>query len=179
MNKKGQVGMDVTKAVFLMFLLISIIAIVTIVTLSLLRDTTGATTTWNGATTNETGAWVNGTIYTVDEAGLPGFGGFTVNSVRNTTDNGVINAGNYTVGTSGTLVNATAVQFNTVYINYDFTFTNSSDAALIAEDVSSGYTNFFEESTTIFSIIIVMIIILAIAIIVVAVSKFGSRRTGL
>ena len=77
--------------------------------------------------TNETGAWLNGTTYTVSNSGSVGFAGLTITSAINTTTNTSIGTGNFSVtGTGYDNATATVLQTSTVWVSY--TYTQDTDA---------------------------------------------------
>ncbi len=82
--------------------------------------------------TNETGAYINATGYTLDGASANGFTGVSITIAYNDTSGNVINSGNYTVSSVGVVTNITTVVWNNVSISYGYTYdadTSTSDAA--------------------------------------------------
>jgi hypothetical protein len=85
---------------------------------------------------NETGAWINSTIYVVDQSTEPDFGALSITALFNTTDGTSIGLLNITSTSTG-FYNATAVLYNDVLVSYGYTYTaqtNSSVAALAVVD---------------------------------------------
>ncbi len=70
---------------------------------------------------NETGAYINSTEYTVEEADTDGFNSFEVTEARNASDGTVISDSEYTVDSSeGTITNATATTYPDVNLDYNY-----------------------------------------------------------
>ena len=86
--------------------------------------------------TNETGAWLNGTTYTVDNAGVAGFGNLIITSAINTTTNTSIGTGNFSVSGTG-YNNATATISPTEKVWVSYTYTRDSDARVSADEVQN------------------------------------------
>ena len=86
---------------------------------------------------NVHGGYVNITFYTIPEASDRNFnGGFAVSSAINGSSGTVIVAANYTVNAgAGTLINATALLFNNVTLNY--TYSIKTSAKLASEDAQN------------------------------------------
>lgn len=86
---------------------------------------------------NESGGPIDTSGYTVAGASNLGFtGGVSVTEMLNATDGVLIPAANYTVTTTtGLIVNATIVQYDTVLITYSFT--RESDTQLTSEAIQN------------------------------------------
>lgn len=84
---------------------------------------------------NESG-YINSSGYTLSGASALDFGGLSITYLINSTSNGSISAGNYTI-TNGVIRNATAKVWQTVKITYTYTFTNSTEASEAAVNVTS------------------------------------------
>lgn len=70
--------------------------------------------------TNETGAFINQSGYTLLGTATPGSSGFSISQIRNDTGT-VIAVGNYTLSDAGVLTNATATVWVDVQVDYDYT----------------------------------------------------------
>lgn len=70
-------------------------------------------------TTNETGAWLNTTTYTVSNSGDSGFQTLTITEAFNATDNVSIATGNFTVSGAG-FTNASATNWADVIVSYTY-----------------------------------------------------------
>ena len=85
---------------------------------------------------NETGAYINGSGYTVDSSTALDFSGLSVTALFNATDDTAIGLANITVVNSG-FINATAINYFDVLVSYGYTYTaptNSSVAAYAVVD---------------------------------------------
>lgn len=70
---------------------------------------------------NETGAFINATGYTVDNAAACNFNSFAVTSALNATDETSIGLGNITANAvTGVITNATVINFNDVLLSYSY-----------------------------------------------------------
>jgi len=88
---------------------------------SFLAKDTGVTVT------NESGFYLNGTVYTVAGASATDFEDFAITTVNNASNGVVLTVGNYTAGSTGTIVNATTA--STYAVNVSYTYTYSADTA--------------------------------------------------
>ncbi len=94
--------------------------------------------------TNETGAWLNITPYTVDNAGVCQFTDFVITGMWNYTDGTVIPAANYTVtAVSGYFVNATTYALHaTLPVNLSYTYTGGGTACEGVDDLMDEIVDF-------------------------------------
>ena len=88
--------------------------------------------------TNETGAWLNTTTYTVDNSAIKGFANLVITSAINSSSNASILTGNFTVSGSG-FTNATTATYEAVGVSY--TFTKDSDTRNTADNVQNNSLN--------------------------------------
>jgi len=125
-----------------------------------------------GSVSNETGAWLNGTTYTVDQSTLQGFTSLVITSAINTTDNSSIGVNNFTVVDDG-FTNATATVWPSVWVSYTYVY----DASNTATDTMNGTTSGIAGVTDWFPISIVIgamvVLILLTVIIVTAIRGSG------
>ena len=84
--------------------------------------------------TNETGAWLNATTYTVDSSTATSFSGLSIVSAINTTDNSSIGIGNFTVSGTG-FTNATATTYASVWVTYAYTYNADSATSNASGDL--------------------------------------------
>ena len=180
MNKKGQIGMNVAKGIFVAFLILSILGVTLLITMSSLIPVTDSIDTASGSFTNlstvtvvnSTGAYIS-TILPTTYRNLV----ITITSAINQTGNTAIPSNNFTVG-SNYLVQlvGTNDDFQNNLWNVSGTYVYArSTTSNIQGNLSSALTeSFFDQTGTIFAIIIVVIIILALAIIIGVVTKFGT-----
>ena len=114
----------------------------------------------SASVSNETGAWLNETTYTVDNAGVTGFSNLVITSAINTTSNDSIGAGNFSVSGTG-YNNATSTITNTSTVWVSYTYNYYSDQRIASDDVTNnslqGITSYTEQSTTQFSTIAIAI----------------------
>jgi len=101
--------------------------------------------------TNETGAWLNGTTYTVDSSTATDFSGLVIVSAINTTDNSSIGTGNFTVSGAG-FTNATATTWDSIWVTYSYGY--SADTA--TSNASSDLVISLSGGTTWITILIVV-----------------------
>lgn len=186
MDKKGVLGLDTAKAVFIWFLILAILAITIVLALASLRDVTEDIDKTSVSIINET------VIPVLNASNSPNnlaflasdqyrnaicsnwlFTNATTLPIEDNTTNipNKTNAGcSFAVGEESIWVNSTLGWT----VSYDVTY-SSPESNLILQNISGGLTNsFFNQTGTIFAIIIVIVIILAIAIIIAVVTRFGA-----
>jgi len=163
----------ITMAVFVAVLLL-VVVIVLNATGDAYDDYAGDVTT-TVTVTNETGAWLNSSGYTLDSVAT-GNSDYTITAIYNTTDDVVISLANATVSTEGVVTNAT-VEWTGVYLSYTYTDDITDDTSLntaydgIQDDILSMVSNFFDIMPTIGTILAVVILIAVIVILVIYVGK--------
>ena len=140
-NKKGQLSLgDAPTVVLLVGLIFLVMA-----TFAFIGEKYGnAIDTDNvaGSVTNETGAWLNSTTYTVDTSTLKNFGGLTITSAINTTTNTSIGIGNFSVsGTGFTNATSTIAATGTVWISYTYTSTVETTSSNVTGDLQTELGN--------------------------------------
>lgn len=121
--------------------------------------------------TNETGAWLNGTTYTVSNSGAIGFAGLTITSAINTTTNTSIGTGNFSVTGAG-YDNATADIDGTGTVWVSYTYTQDTDAKKASDQAQNNslvaITTYTEgASTQLNTVSIAIILILLIGVFLV------------
>lgn len=129
---------------------------------------------YSASVDNETGAYINSTGYTVDEADTTGFNSFEVTEARNATDGTTISDTEYTVDSEeGTITNATATTYADVNVDYNY------------EYGKSGYTGIVESIDAMMTIpnllgLVVLIAVIGIILAVVfnVIPGMGSTRSG-
>ena len=171
---RGVAGLTILLSLVTMLFVIGLIVMIFALMGGELRDATYTSTTVT--VTNESGAWINGTLYPVDNAGARSFSTFAVTEVWNTTDDLLIASGNYTVGTAGTLTNATAVNWDPVHVSYTYVW----DADNTATDVINDTTTSISTVTDWFPIFIVIgaMVVLILLTVIIIVSIRGSGLMG-
>jgi hypothetical protein len=175
-------GLNTVKAFIVVLLSLAIIAIVTIIILGALSSS-NALPQLNGNVINETTAFINQTVDTLNVLNNASFSGVTncaVTIAYNSSSNLIIAPGNYTVNSGAcTWTNATAVVWNNTLVSYTFSYNSVLDnqANSIGGNVSGGITSFFTNSSTFFALLGVVVIILIISLVVVVVNRFGGGES--
>ena len=125
--KKKGIQLNEAFSAVLAVVLVAVLVIIAIFLFDLLGNTFVNT---SATTVNETGAFINATGYTVDNAGACNFNTFAVTSAFNATDNTTIGLGNITAGAStGIITNATATTFDNVLLSYTYNWGGESCVA--------------------------------------------------
>ncbi len=186
-NRNGILGLETAKQVMISFLVLAVIGIATILALTALNDGVGDSIdnvihTPTYIVTNETGAYVNITGYTLSGYNSS-WSSMAITGVWNNTDDvgTLIVVGNYTLSDVGVLTNATSFTWASTNLSYTYIYTYTEDTGKIDNivgNVTDGLVTFFGSTGTIFSILIVVVIILAISIIIWAVGRFGQQTEG-
>ncbi len=188
LNKKGVIGLDTVKSVFVWFLVISVLAIAIILSLTSIRTPVESIATTTNVVFNETISDFNNiTVSNVAEApDLFAFRNSVCSSLTlsNTTSGANIEAANFTINNSGCSVigtdelNRSLYNGTNVFVSYTSVFSNPETNNIIG-NISLAFTDdFFDQTGTIFAILIVIVIILAIAIIIAVVTRFGGTGGG-
>jgi uncharacterized protein (UPF0333 family) len=126
----------------------------------------------SGSVNNETGFYLNGTIYTVDMATASGFNTFAIVQVMNSSSNETIGSGNYTIDSDeGTIVNASAWGDDEVYVSYTY---------LYGESGYIGLNDTLDAMSTVPELLPLIILIVMIGLVLVVVFNVipGSRSLG-
>jgi len=127
--------------------------------------------------TNESGAYINLTGYTLDGASDTGAASFTITSAWNYTNGSLIIASNYAVSSVGVLSNATATSWGDVNLTYTYTRDSTSNiqSEQTISNLTGGVVTFFSFSGTLFTL---TAITLLIGIILVVIGLVKSGRGG-
>ena len=127
------------------------------------------TATYDSTTTvtvsNETGAWLNTTTYTVDNSGARDFASLTITEAINVTDNTSIGTGNFTVSGTG-FTNASVTTWSDVWVSYTYTWSADNSATDIMSDTTdavAGATDWF----AIFVVIGAMVVLILLTVIII------------
>ena len=142
-EKKGVIGPVIS--VFVMVLVISILSGLTFLFVSALKtQVTDTTATASATVTNESGAYVNTTGYTLAEADALGFRGVVITKVwANVTDDVpvLLLSGNYTVSAAGVLTNVSipinATQWNNANVSYTYLYIDEPTAYEAVNDTEA------------------------------------------
>ena len=165
--------MDVAKGFVLGLMTLLIIGVVALVVLNAITDTTLALE--DVSVSNETGAYINATGYTLDGASDYGFTGISITRATNDTSSLAIPATNYTVSSAGIVTNTTAMNYNNV--SFGYTYDRNNEVVSVKDNGSAGITDFFSNATTWLALLGVVIIILIISVVISVVNRFGGGRT--
>ena len=174
MNKKGQMGLGVANSFVVGLLSLVVVGVLAMITLTQLEDTTLIEAdTYTGSVTNETGAYINSTGYTLDKTSERGFSSPALTALYNYTDGTTIGLGNATLSSDGVMTNATATTWDNVSVSYTYNYERDSDTQTVVTNATSGLNDFFSNTTVWLSLLGVVIIILIIAAVVGVVNRFG------
>jgi len=187
-NRNGVLGLETTKQVMVTFLILAVTAIAVLLSLTALDysigDTIDISYSPTVTVTNETGAYINITGYTLSGYNST-WSSVSASAVWANVSGTVylVPSANYTLSSVGVLTNATnvpnATEYNDANVSYTYLITiDDGTVSSIIGNVSSGLVVFFASTGTIFSILIVVVIILAISIIIWAVGRFGQQTEG-
>jgi len=182
MNDKGQIGLDLVKTIAVSLLVVSVLVVAGFLMLTSLTDVAEDIDTGTAQPVDETLT----TVSTANENLL--YYTYKRNSVctnhifSNATDGTVITSPNYTTYSDGCQVAYTG-SVDGVYNNTDWNVTYNvtySEKSVfdISGNLTSGLTDFFSNTGTIFAILVVVVIVLAIIIIIAVVSRVGGSGGG-
>lgn len=108
--------------------------------------------TLDGTVTNETGAFINVTTYTVDSSTAEDFAALTLTAMYNATDDTVIGVGNATVSGSG-FTNATVTNWDDVLVSYTYTYTGADPSSPVTvSNVETTFSAFIVALTALFAV---------------------------
>jgi len=170
---KGIAGLEILLSVVTMLFTIGLLVMIYALMGGELQDATYDST--SVTITNETGAWLNTTAYTVDSSSALNFGDLTITSAINTTDNSSIGTGNFTVSGAG-FTNASATTWESIWVSYTYTYDATNTATEVMNDTTSAVgsvTDWFE----IFIVITAMIVLILLTVIIITAIR-GSGMMG-
>lgn len=167
-TKKKGIQLNQAFGAVLVVVLIAVLVIIGIFLFDVLGDTfvnTAATTI------NETGAFINATGYTVDNATVCNFNSFAVTSAFNATDDSVIGLGNITVNSvTGVITNATITNWDDVLLSYSYNW--GGEACTATEEMIVQFGNY----PALIGLVGTIIFLGLVIGILVASFVFGGRR---
>lgn len=175
-SDKGVAGLTILISVVAMVFIIGFLVMIFAIIGGSLAD--NATTPTSQTTTLETGAWINVTGYTVDNAGANGFRNFVVTSAVNATSGSLIQPANYSYTSAGVLSNATAVAWNAVTLNYTWVYDANSTATDAIDDTTNAIAGVTQWFPIIITITVMVALILLTVIIIVAIRSSGILAGG-
>jgi len=139
-KKQSKKGMNLGD-LYPVILTIALVAILLAIVLFVMQSFQETVPTESVSVTNETGAYINSTGYTVDKADECEFQNFQVTEARNASDGTVISDTEYTVDSdAGTIFNATATTYPDV--NLDYTYDYGGDSCDALDDISGDFQDF-------------------------------------
>ena len=134
-------------------------------------------------TTNETGAYINSTEYTVNKASESDFtGGVSITGAWNYTDGTVIPSANYTIDpATGIITNATTIEYQAVNISY--TSKHKTEAEVVSDQTTNdslrAIGKYAEQSGTQFTTLgIAITLIILVAVFLFFWQAFMGRKKG-
>jgi len=125
---------------------------------------------------NETGAYLNGSGYTVDNAGATGFSGLTITEIW--AGGAVVGLDNATI-TSDIIYNATTTTYADVNITYSFTYDAESAASGIVTNYTTAVTGLGTSIGTWITLGGLVVLISIIAIIIVIINRVDKGQGNL
>ena len=116
---------------------------------------------FTGSVVNETGGYLNGTSFTLDEASKTGFGSPVISNMVNVTGDFVIEPGNYTVSSAGVVTNISDVSsYAAVKVSYTYTWKETEAASdRLLSNYTSGIENISGKIPTLLLIAAVVLIL--------------------
>lgn len=182
MNKKGQGNLSpglITGLVFgvaslVIGVIIAFVIITTLTGANLLPQTSDTITV-----TNETGAWVNRTTYTLDGFNST-WSSISATFVYNQTSGAALPAANFSLGAStGVLTNATNAEYGNATISYTYTFTRDSVEKDSVDALSANFTAGVNEvSKKIPTVLLIAAIVLILGVLAILVMVWQRMRMG-
>ena len=173
-KKKGQLSLgDAPTVVLLVGLVFLLMA-----TFAFIGEKYGDSvlTTTTATISNETGAWLNGTTYTVDNSAALNFDSLIITSAINTTSNTSIGVNNFSVSGTG-YNNATSdiANTSTVWVSYTYTYTPTTTAYNTTSDLQTELGN----NTSIAGIVLTIALVGIVLTILIGVFVGIRRRTAI
>lgn len=132
------------------------------------------------STTNETGAWLNETDYTLANAGVDGFASPVITAIWGAEGgeyNVSIATANATVTSAGVVTNATVYTNDNVSISY--TYTQASGTSLAGLNVTTVTNSFGTYVTNLIAFLAIMGTIIGVVWLVIYVRKLFDKKQGL
>lgn len=181
---KGVAGLTILLSVVAMIFIIGFLVMIFAVIGGQLQNSASDPT--DATVLNETGAWLNSSSYTVDEADAAGFRSFAVtqfrgnlNAVVNATyPMQVVNAANYTYTGAGVLTNATSQVWFNGQVDYTYVYDANTTANAVISDTTSAIATVPEWFPIIITITVMVALILLTVIIIVAIRASGILANG-
>ena len=126
--------------------------------------------------TNESGAWLNITTYTVDDAGLRDFADLTILSAINGTDASAILTTNFTV-VDGGFTNASVLNWPSINVTYSYTWSADNSATDVMNDTVIGISD-VTDWYSIFIVIGAMVVLILLTVIIITAIRGSGLMAG-
>jgi len=168
---------EVINSIVVAMLVVLMVVISALIVGTITSDSTFTDIPSSQTATNETGAYINATGYTLDNAGVSGFASPVITAIYNTTDNATIGLGNATVSAAGVLTNATATTWTDVYISY--TYDQASGTSLAGVNVTEIRDDFGSFVTNLIAFLAVIGTVLGVVWLVLYVRRLFSKKEGI
>ena len=177
MDKKGQSKGIITGLVFgvaslVIAVIIAFVIVSTLTNADLLTSSRTTTTT-----TNETGAYINATGYTLANYDAATTTAISISQAWNYTDGTLIPSSKYTLSSSGVLTNATTTTYANVSVTYSVTTKSSEEQGTekLSGNFTSGVNNI---SSKIPTVLLIAAIILILGVLAILVGVWQKMRMG-
>ena len=131
----------------------------------------------SGSITNETGAYINSTGYTLVQSSLGGFASPVLTEIINVSDNATILLGNATVSNIGVVTNATVTEWENVLISYTYNY--ASGTSLAGVNVTEIRDDFGSFVTNLIAFLAVIGTILGVVWLILYVRRLFDKKEGL
>ena len=162
----GTAGLTILLSIIVMLFIIGLIVMIFTLMSAGLQESSYTSTAVS--VSNETGAWLNGTTYTVDNSGARNFATLVITSAINTTSNTSIGVGNFSVsGTGYTNATSTILATPTVWVSYTYTWDADNSATDVMNATSTGIagvTDWFD----IFIVISAMVVLILLTVLIIS-----------
>ena len=133
--KKKGIELNQAFGAVLAVVLVAVLVIIAIFLFTTLGDTFADK---SATVTNESGAYINGTGYSLDNAGACNFNTPAITTIYNATNGVVITSGNYSVSSVGLLSNSTATNWADVNVTYTYNWGGEACEATVAMSTQFG-----------------------------------------
>ncbi len=136
-TKKKGIELNQAFSAVLVVVLVAVLVIIGIFLFDILGDTFVNTAV---TVTNESGAYINATGYTLDNAAVCNFNTPVITTIYNASDGVVITSGNYTVSSVGVLSNITATNWADVNASYIYNW--GGEACEASDNMITQFANY-------------------------------------
>ena len=168
---------ELMNSIVIAMLVVILVVVAGLVVSSITSNSIFTDVTAGGTVTNETGAYLNSSGYTLDDASTSGFTSPVITALFNATDDSVIAVGNASVTGAGVMTNASAVVYNDVLVSYTYTY--STDRNLAGLNVSAVASSFGSFVTNLIAFLAIIGTILGVVWLIFYVKSLFDKRTGI